>query len=179
MIVDLVSVAAMTFAVETRDSPRSVLSQLVVLLGQRAVVSVVPLASISHSTVAIDSCLSPTEQDPHQAPLIMSYRIVPPTQQTSQAPSVVSHKSVAHPQTGTRDTLRYGLKTTNGEAGHTHVLEARLAQWGETQDRTKMTMQRNVYGVALPLRTMMEKRLVAEVSTSLLSLSSILLVHQN
>jgi len=37
-------------------------------------------------------------------------------------------------------------------------------QWQATQTQMKMTLQRNVYGIALPLRTMMEKRLVAEVS---------------
>jgi hypothetical protein len=41
-------------------------------------------------------------------------------------------------------------------------------QWQSTQTQMKMTLQRNVYGIALPLRTMIEKRIVAEVSSLIL-----------
>ena len=92
----------------------------------------------------------------------MSYRIVPPSLAASDSAHVVSHKDVANPQTGTRDTLRHGLKSGNGDAGTVHALQSRLEQWQATQTQMKMTLQRNVYGIALPLRTMMEKNLVAE-----------------
>jgi hypothetical protein len=37
-------------------------------------------------------------------------------------------QDVANPQTGTRDTLRHGLKSGNGDAGTVHALQSRLEQ---------------------------------------------------
>jgi proteasome maturation protein len=90
---------------------------------------------------------------------------------------------------GVHDTFRYGLKkaSTSVEAGNSHPLQARLeqvsvcrpgalcwrdrmkgliiwcTQWEATQAQLKLNMQRNVYGLGLPLRNMMDRKICAEV----------------
>lgn len=36
-------------------------------------------------------------------------------------------------------------------------------KWEETQDRLKLTMQRDIFGLHMPVRQMMERKLVASV----------------
>lgn len=43
------------------------------------------------------------------------------------------------------------------------------AQWKETQDNLKFTMQRQLYGVHMPVRQLMERSLVGQVSGHLVS----------
>ncbi|KAJ9101862.1 hypothetical protein QFC21_003202 [Naganishia friedmannii] len=69
---------------------------------------------------------------------------------------------------GVHDSLRHGLVSSTSassvQPGSTHALQARLEQWGETQEKLKLGMQRGAFGLGLPLRVMMEKKIVMEDS---------------
>ena len=45
----------------------------------------------------------------------------------------------------------------------------RVMQWAETQDNLKFTMQRQLYGVHMPVRQLMERSLVGQVGLAHLS----------
>lgn len=38
-----------------------------------------------------------------------------------------------------------------------------MFQWEEVQDQLKLTLQRNMYGLHMPVRQMMERKIVAQV----------------
>ncbi|ORY25944.1 putative chaperone [Naematelia encephala] len=94
----------------------------------------------------------------------MSYRVVPPTASASNEQHVVSTKNTAHPMTGTHDTFRYGLRSAAQDvaAGNMSPLQARLEKWSSTQQKLQQTMQRNTFGLAVPLRQAMEEKIVRE-----------------
>ncbi|KAF8491304.1 proteasome maturation factor UMP1 [Gautieria morchelliformis] len=62
---------------------------------------------------------------------------------------------------GLHDTLRNGPRSLANEVKGGSVIQQRLTQWEETQDSLKMTMQRNLFGLHLPVRQMMERKAVA------------------
>lgn len=114
-----------------------------------------------------------------------------PTRFTTQEPSLrlvppAEHKSASLTATanslGLHDTLRYGLRSIAAETKTRDDTEHRLsrvstcflfcfvsfnepAQWEETQDNLKMSMLRNLYGVHAPARLLMERKIVAAVSS--------------
>lgn len=86
--------------------------------------------------------------------------IVPPTQ------AVHTHTesmSTLHPEHGVHDAMRHGLRSLHDEtaASAHHPLQHRLEQWDETQREWKLTMQRNTFGLGMPMRTMMERKIVS------------------
>lgn len=100
-----------------------------------------------------------------------SLRLVPgPTSSTS-----VSVDKTSHPvHAGVHDTMRYGPRSLAEEASAAsvqHPLQQRLERWEETRDTLKLTMQRNMFGMAAPIRTLMERRIVEHVRAPVLFLA--------
>ncbi|PKI84637.1 hypothetical protein MVES1_001720 [Malassezia vespertilionis] len=89
-----------------------------------------------------------------------SMQIVPPSVRTHTS---VSGQDTAHAEHGVHDTMRYGLRSMHAEtaASTQHPIQNRLEQWEDNQRAWKMTVQRNTYGIGMPLRTAMERKLVA------------------
>ena len=98
-------------------------------------------------------------------------------------PSKASVKDTAN-ELGLHDTLRNGLRSLENEVKGGSIIQQRLErvrqgllciiepssgnnifQWDETQDNLKMTLQRNLFGLHLPVRQMMERKIVAAVCT--------------
>ena len=83
-----------------------------------------------------------------------------------------------HPATGTHDAFRHGPTSAaqTVAAGNASALQARLEkvsyhnqlptdnQWQSTQLELRQTVQRNNFGVSVPLRQSMEMKLVGKVS---------------
>ncbi|RXW18449.1 hypothetical protein EST38_g7418 [Candolleomyces aberdarensis] len=84
----------------------------------------------------------------------MALRVVP-----AQASKSASVKDTAG-TFGLHDTLQYGPKTIAAEIKSQSSLKDRLENWEETQDNLKLNLQRNVHGIHLPMRTLMERKLV-------------------
>ncbi|KAJ9116885.1 hypothetical protein QFC22_004542 [Naganishia vaughanmartiniae] len=87
---------------------------------------------------------------------------------SSSSSHTITYAPTAHPTNGVHDSLRHGLVSSTSassvQPGSTHALQARLEQWSETQEKLKLGMQRATFGLGLPLRCMMEKKIVMEVS---------------
>ena len=90
----------------------------------------------------------------------------------------ISISSTAHPEhAGVHDTMRYGPRSlafdskssTTGGSAAVHPLQTRLENWDKTRDNLKLQLQRDVYGLGAPLRTMMERKIVGHVSVLHLS----------
>ncbi|WFD33398.1 hypothetical protein MCUN1_000211 [Malassezia cuniculi] len=79
--------------------------------------------------------------------------------QTSQA-------STAHPETGAHDAMRHGLRSIRAEtaAASTHPLEHRLENWDATQRAWRQQIHRDTFGIAMPLRTSMERRIAGHTN---------------
>ncbi|WVF68983.1 hypothetical protein IAT40_003757 [Kwoniella sp. CBS 6097] len=94
----------------------------------------------------------------------MSLRLVPTNAQTSTEAHIVSTQATAHPVSGTHDTFRHGLKSAaqGVSASNTNALQARLEKWTQTQQQLQQNLQRNTFGLAVPLRQAMEVKLVSE-----------------
>lgn len=92
-------------------------------------------------------------------------RIVPAAAPSSSTSHSITYESTAHPLNAVHDSLRHGpsKSAASVQPGTTHALEARLEQWAETQEKLKLGMQRSNFGLGLPLRVMMEKKIVMEV----------------
>lgn len=65
---------------------------------------------------------------------------------------------------GVHDTMRHGLRSMHAEtaAASYHPVENRLEHWDTTQRGWKLATQRNVFGLGMPIRTMMERQLVSK-----------------
>lgn len=114
-----------------------------------------------------------------------SLALVPPSEHTVKVS--VAETAGSH---GLHDAMRHGQRSLAAEAAPKHPLESRLSlvrlwlallvllrsltmsmvtrhpslsQWNETQDKLQLTMQRNIYGVHAPVRSLMERQLVAKV----------------
>ncbi|KAJ1719296.1 hypothetical protein LPJ53_005919 [Coemansia erecta] len=73
--------------------------------------------------------------------------------------TTTSTSTVLPPSTvsGIADVLGHGpTKRVNDELTSAHPLESRLANWETSQLNMKLSMQRSIYGLHAPLRTMME-----------------------
>jgi proteasome maturation protein len=94
-------------------------------------------------------------------------RIVPASAPSSSTSHNITYESTAHPLNAVHDSLRHGLTSSTSAAavqpGTTHALQARLEQWNATQEKLRLGMQRSNFGLGLPLRVMMEKKIVMEV----------------
>ncbi|KAH0590199.1 hypothetical protein H2248_000372 [Termitomyces sp. 'cryptogamus'] len=85
-----------------------------------------------------------------------SYRIVP-----KDATKSASVQDTAN-SLGLHDTLRYGPRSLAAEVQTQSNLKTRLENWEATQDNTKLTLQRNIYGMHAPMRLLMERRIVTQ-----------------
>ncbi|WVW84858.1 hypothetical protein I302_106893 [Kwoniella bestiolae CBS 10118] len=94
----------------------------------------------------------------------MSLRLVPHTAQSAPEAHVVSIKSTSHPISGTHDAFRHGLKSASQgvAAGNVHPLQTRLEKWQQNQNQLEQNMQKNTFGLAVPLRKAMEMKIVSE-----------------
>ncbi|CCL99963.1 uncharacterized protein FIBRA_01988 [Fibroporia radiculosa] len=84
-----------------------------------------------------------------------SLRIVP-----ASAPKSASVKETAN-SFGLHDTFRYGPRTIVAEVSTKGGLKERLENWEETQDNLKLTLNRGMYGIHMPMRLLMERKIVA------------------
>ena len=91
-----------------------------------------------------------------------SLEVVPPALDTSRGVDV---RRTAHPETGVHDAMRHGPRSMHAEtsAASFHPVQNRLEKWDETQRNWKLAVQRNTFGLGMPVRTMMERKLVAQV----------------
>jgi len=88
-----------------------------------------------------------------------SLRVVP---SSSPVPtSLVSVKSTAG-ELSVHDALRHGPRSLATEVNELNPLQQRLDKWEETQDVLKLNLQRNLYGLHLPVRQLMERKIVSD-----------------
>ncbi|GMK53761.1 hypothetical protein CspeluHIS016_0103470 [Cutaneotrichosporon spelunceum] len=89
----------------------------------------------------------------------MSLRVVPPTVNNAREEYTVSTKATNHPLTGTHDAFRYGPTSAaqTVAAGNASPLQARLQK-----AQLRQTIQRQTFGVAVPLRQAMEVKIAKE-----------------
>ncbi|WFD30828.1 hypothetical protein MSPP1_001852 [Malassezia sp. CBS 17886] len=75
----------------------------------------------------------------------------------------VSARDTAHAETGVHDTFRHGLRSLRAETSldAQHPVQNRLERWDESQRSWKLQVQRDMFGVGMPLRTVMERRFVS------------------
>ncbi|KAF9454941.1 proteasome maturation factor UMP1 [Macrolepiota fuliginosa MF-IS2] len=66
---------------------------------------------------------------------------------------------------GLHDTLTYGPRNLAAEVKSTGGIKDRLENWEETQDMTKLTALRNIYGMHAPMRLLMERKIVNSLPT--------------
>ncbi|RSH90963.1 hypothetical protein EHS25_010139 [Saitozyma podzolica] len=104
----------------------------------------------------------------------MSLRLVPPTASTSNEAHVLSTKATAHPVTGTHDAFRHGLASAaqGVTPGNVTPLQARLEKWSSTQQQLQQTLQRNTFGLSVPLRQAMDLKAASESAHHPLLLAS-------
>jgi len=89
-------------------------------------------------------------------PSLPQYRIVP-----TKPAKVASVQDTAN-ALGVHDSLIYGPRTIAAEISSQSSLRERLENWEETQDNLKLSMQRNIYGLHAPMRSLMERKIVAD-----------------
>ncbi|KZT08883.1 proteasome maturation factor UMP1 [Laetiporus sulphureus 93-53] len=65
---------------------------------------------------------------------------------------------------GLHDTLRYGPRSLSAEVTANGGTRERLENWEATQDNLKLTMQREMFGLHMPMRLLMERKIVAQNS---------------
>ncbi|KIJ45098.1 hypothetical protein M422DRAFT_29949 [Sphaerobolus stellatus SS14] len=86
-----------------------------------------------------------------------SYRVVP----TQSGPSKASVADTSN-QLGLHDSLRHGgPRSLATEIKGGGPLQKRLEGWEETQDQLKLSMQRNMFGLHMPARQLMERKIVS------------------
>ncbi|KAM0749224.1 hypothetical protein T439DRAFT_315444 [Meredithblackwellia eburnea MCA 4105] len=84
-------------------------------------------------------------------------RLVP----SSSHAQTVSIASTSNSQ-GLHDTIQHGARNLAAEVGPKHALEARLAGWQETQQETQLQLSRNMFGIHMPIRTLMDQSLISK-----------------
>lgn len=63
--------------------------------------------------------------------------------------------------------MRFGHRNLAMEAStlsQQHPMQNRLEKWDETRDNLRLTMERRMFGLGAPMRTLMERRVVEYVS---------------
>ncbi|CAO1617490.1 unnamed protein product [Parajaminaea phylloscopi] len=89
----------------------------------------------------------------------LSLRMVPGP--AAGASSSVSMATTAHPEhAGVHDAMRHGARNLAFEtsSAEKHPLQARLESWDQTRDTLKLTLQRNMYGMGVPVRSAFERQ---------------------
>ncbi|KAJ2985959.1 hypothetical protein NUW54_g9962 [Trametes sanguinea] len=62
---------------------------------------------------------------------------------------------------GLHDTLQYGPRSLAAEVTTNSKIRDRLENWEATQDNLKLQMHRQVFGLHMPMRLMMERKLAS------------------
>lgn len=90
-------------------------------------------------------------------------QIVPPP---VRAHAQTDNHSTVHKETGVHDAMRYGPRSVHAETttATAHPLEHRLESWDATQRAWHQQIRRNTFGIAMPLRTTMERRIAAHTN---------------
>ncbi|KAI0668739.1 proteasome maturation factor UMP1 [Trametes maxima] len=65
---------------------------------------------------------------------------------------------------GLHDTLQYGPRSLAAEVTTSSKVKDRLENWEATQDNLKLQMQRQLFGLHMPMRILMERKLVSQSS---------------
>ncbi|KAI0369997.1 proteasome maturation factor UMP1 [Pilatotrama ljubarskyi] len=63
---------------------------------------------------------------------------------------------------GLHDTLQYGPRSLAAEVVKTSNVKDRLENWEATQDNLKLQMHRQAFGLHMPMRILMERKLVSQ-----------------
>ncbi|KAI0757801.1 proteasome maturation factor UMP1 [Daedaleopsis nitida] len=63
---------------------------------------------------------------------------------------------------GLHDTFKYGPRSLAAEVTSTSKIRGRLENWEATQDNLKLQMQRQLFGLHMPMRTLMERKIVSQ-----------------
>ncbi|KAI0762230.1 proteasome maturation factor UMP1 [Fomes fomentarius] len=63
---------------------------------------------------------------------------------------------------GLHDTLKHGPRSLAAEAVGTSQIRDRLENWDATQDNLKLQMQRQLFGLHMPMRLLMERKIVSQ-----------------
>lgn len=73
-------------------------------------------------------------------------------------------QATVHSEIGVHDTMRHGLRSLQAEtaASSYHPVQHRLEHWDAMQRNWKLATHRNVFGLGMPVRTMMERKIVAK-----------------
>ncbi|KAN0061636.1 hypothetical protein ACQY0O_006562 [Thecaphora frezii] len=91
-----------------------------------------------------------------------SLAIVPPTRPT---PSSISTHATSHPHHhGVHDAIRHGPLHLHHHTSHAsfHPAHNRLENWHDTRQNLALTLQRNLFGLGLPARILMERNIVQQ-----------------
>ncbi|KAI5475743.1 proteasome maturation factor UMP1 [Pseudohyphozyma bogoriensis] len=86
-----------------------------------------------------------------------SLALVPPSADKSSSISIASTAT----QLGPHDTLRHGLRSLAADVAPSHPLKNRLENWEQTQETLQLTMQRNLYGLHMPVRNLMDRSILS------------------
>ncbi|OJT11173.1 Proteasome maturation factor UMP1 [Trametes pubescens] len=87
-----------------------------------------------------------------------SLRIVPARDDKSATTQDTSNSFGLH------DTLQYGPRSLATEVRKNGAVKDRLENWEATQDNLKLQMQRQLFGLHMPMRILMERKLVSQNS---------------
>ncbi|KAJ9077612.1 hypothetical protein DSO57_1015233 [Entomophthora muscae] len=80
--------------------------------------------------------------------------------------SLTTEKSLsttAH-EYGVHDTMRFGFRSIASELVPGHSLEAHLNEWDASQFNLKLNIQRQVHGLHMPFRALMERDIIGSVN---------------
>ncbi|KAF8323366.1 proteasome maturation factor UMP1 [Clavulina sp. PMI_390] len=88
-------------------------------------------------------------------------RIVPGANGSGSAQASIRDTANAF---GVHDTMRFGQRSLVVDVNGVHPHQKRLDSWEETQDNLRLNLQRNMYGLHMPMRHLMERKIVAPTS---------------
>ncbi|EJF56117.1 proteasome maturation factor UMP1 [Dichomitus squalens LYAD-421 SS1] len=63
---------------------------------------------------------------------------------------------------GLHDALKYGPRSLAAEVTKMSTVRDRLENWEATQDNMKLQMQRQLFGLHMPMRILMERKIVSQ-----------------
>ncbi|SCZ97111.1 BZ3500_MvSof-1268-A1-R1_Chr4-2g06997 [Microbotryum saponariae] len=63
---------------------------------------------------------------------------------------------------GVHDTLRHGVRSLAADVAPAHPLQARLENWDDHREMLQLTLQRQMFGLHMPVRQRMERSLVKQ-----------------
>ncbi|KAI0770931.1 proteasome maturation factor UMP1 [Trametes elegans] len=63
---------------------------------------------------------------------------------------------------GLHDSLKHGPRNLSAEATTSSAVKVRLENWEATQDNLKLQMHRQVFGLHMPMRLLMERSIVSQ-----------------